>query len=440
MNLNPNKQPDEYDDGSQGSIEPSENSLTAQTRHNEDFRPHQNLKDSLPGSEAERGIPQDLSVRKISTMQKVGMLVVGIFGVGLVVAGVARYGQDWFKKEPKPEQFQTASEGGQKHDFGRSQREVLDEKANEMPEVVAASEPEEKKEPETMPQEETPENAPAPAVVEPPPDLRLTSPLTFDKDGGTADRLAAGGADGSAALTQASPYPTAFPDGDSSLGGAGGQSQQKGLAGRLNASVFTPGSAALRGNMDFLLGRTTGISCSLMTRIVTTYPGITKCQVMNDVYSANGKVLLVEKGSVIHGEQQSALTHGQARIFVAWTTIETPNGVSVSIDSLGADPLGGSGHPARINSHFWQRIGGAVMISMVDDTINAYGRRSSNKGSSNNVSFESTTEAAQDIATEVLKNSINIPPTGYVNQGERIMVYVARDVDFSNVYELVHTD
>ena len=157
MNLNPNKQPDEYDDGSQGSIEPSENSLTAQTRHNEDFRPHQNLKDSLPGSEAERGIPQDLSVRKISTMQKVGMLVVGIFGVGLVVAGVARYGQDWFKKEPKPEQFQTASEGGQKHDFGRSQREVLDEKANEMPEVVAASEPEEKKEPETMPQEETPE-------------------------------------------------------------------------------------------------------------------------------------------------------------------------------------------------------------------------------------------------------------------------------------------
>ena len=177
-----------------------------------------------------------------------------------------------------------------------------------------------------------------------------------------------------------------------------------------------------------------------MTRIVTTYPGITKCQVMNDVYSANGKVLLVEKGSVIHGEQQSALTHGQARIFVAWTTIETPNGVSVSIDSLGADPLGGSGHPARINSHFWRRIGGAVMISMVDDTINAYGRRSSNKGSSNNVSFESTTEAAQDIATEVLKNSINIPPTGYVNQGERIMVYVARDVDFSNVYELVHTD
>ena len=41
------------------------------------------------------------------------------------------------------------------------------------------------------------------------------------------------------------------------------------------------------------------------------------------------------------------------------------------------------------------------------------------------------------MATEALKNSINIPPTGYVNQGTEIMVFVARDVDFSGVYENV---
>ena len=77
------------------------------------------------------------------------------------------------------------------------------------------------------------------------------------------------------------------------------------------------------------------------------------------------------------------------------------------------------------------------MISMMSDSINIYGRRSNN---SSNVSFESTTESAQDIATEVLKNTINIPPTGYVNQGERIMVYLVRDVDFSDVYELVNVN
>ena len=41
------------------------------------------------------------------------------------------------------------------------------------------------------------------------------------------------------------------------------------------------------------------------------------------------------------------------------------------------------------------------------------------------------------MATEALKNSINIPPTGYVNQGTEIMVFVARDVDFSGLYENV---
>ena len=41
------------------------------------------------------------------------------------------------------------------------------------------------------------------------------------------------------------------------------------------------------------------------------------------------------------------------------------------------------------------------------------------------------------MATEALKNSINIPPTGYINQGSRINIIVARDVDFGSVYERV---
>ena len=45
---------------------------------------------------------------------------------------------------------------------------------------------------------------------------------------------------------------------------------------------------------------------------------------------------------------------------------------------------------------------------------------------------------AADRETEALKNSINIPPTGYVNQGSFINIIVARDVDFGGVYERVN--
>lgn len=78
------------------------------------------------------------------------------------------------------------------------------------------------------------------------------------------------------------------------------------------------------------------------------------------------------------------------------------------------------------------------MISMIGDIGGAFSNRQNRtSGNNNQISYENTSDAAQEMATEALKNSINIPPTGYVNQGTEIMVFVARDVDFSGVYENV---
>ena len=59
-----------------------------------------------------------------------------------------------------------------------------------------------------------------------------------------------------------------------------------------------------------------------------------------------------------------------------------------------------------------------------------------NSGQSNTLLLPSTTANTSKLAEKVLDSTINIPPLIYQNQGGIVGIYVARDVDFSSVYEL----
>jgi len=204
--------------------------------------------------------------------------------------------------------------------------------------------------------------------------------------------------------------------------------------------LLSPTQTAMRrasqlGNRNFLLAKGAFIDCALQTRLDSTVPGMTACVVTRNIYSDNGKVLLIERGSTMTGEYQSNMRQGMARIFVLWSRIKTPSGIVVDLDSPGADPLGGAGLPGYVDTHFWQRFGGALMLSLVDDVARGLTNQV-NSGGNNQFNLNSTGDATQDMAAEALKNTINIPPTLYKNQGEQIGIYVARDLDFSSIYDV----
>lgn len=214
------------------------------------------------------------------------------------------------------------------------------------------------------------------------------------------------------------------------LGGASG-----GMAEMLSATRTPTRKAGMLGNRNFILAKGSFIDCALQTRLDSTVPGMTACVITRDVFSDNGKVLLVERGSTVSGEYKANMRQGMARIFVLWSRIKTPNGVVINLDSPGTDQLGGAGVPGYIDNHFWQRFGGALMLSLVDDVARGL---TSNTGSGGNsqFNFNSTGDATQNMAAEALKNTINIPPTLYKNQGEQVGIYIARDLDFSSVYDV----
>jgi type IV secretion system protein VirB10 len=181
-----------------------------------------------------------------------------------------------------------------------------------------------------------------------------------------------------------------------------------------------------------LLPKGAFIDCTLETAIDSTLPGMTTCIMAADTFGVDGKVVLMERGTKLVGETRGQVQQGSARVFVIWTEARTPAGVIVPLDSQGADELGRSGLPGEVNRHFWQRFGAAMLVSVIDGAVQAAVQ--SSRGSSGTVVVNPS--ASQDVLTEILKNTVGIPPTVIKRNGDRIQVLVARDLDFRSVYEL----
>jgi type IV secretion system protein VirB10 len=180
-----------------------------------------------------------------------------------------------------------------------------------------------------------------------------------------------------------------------------------------------------------LLPKGAFIDCTLETAIDSTLPGMTTCVTATDTFGADGTVVLLPRGTKLVGETQGQVQQGSSRVFVVWTEARTPSGVVIPLDSPGTDALGRSGLAGKVNRHFWQRFGAAILISVINGGVE-YAVQSQNRGGA--VIYDPG--ATQEVMTEALKGTVNIPPTVTVANGSRIQVLVARDVDFRSVYAL----
>jgi type IV secretion system protein VirB10 len=104
----------------------------------------------------------------------------------------------------------------------------------------------------------------------------------------------------------------------------------------------------------------------------------------------------------------------------------------VELDSPGTDELGRAGVTGTVNTHFWARFGAALLVSVIDGVIQGAATRQESSGSTLIIN----PQGGQQVTDDILRNTINIPPTITINQGSRVQVIVARDVDFRSVYEL----
>lgn len=108
----------------------------------------------------------------------------------------------------------------------------------------------------------------------------------------------------------------------------------------------------------------------------------------------------------------------------------------VTLASPATDALGRAGVAGHLDTHWWERFGSALLLSIVGDATSYANSRLQNS----DVDAQNTASAGQQAAAIAVEQSINIPPTLTMHQGGVLSIFVARDLDFSDVYHLRVTE
>jgi type IV secretory pathway VirB10-like protein len=209
--------------------------------------------------------------------------------------------------------------------------------------------------------------------------------------------------------------------------GEGKMSSDEQFAQRLGVGDSeTPTRARRMTNLGYTIVQGAVIPAVLETAVNSDLPGYVRAIVSRDVRSFDGKNVLVPRGSRLVGQYRSGVALGQSRAFVIWTRLIRPDGVGVELAAPGTDALGRGGLEGRVDRHFLQRFGGAILLSLI-----TAGAQIAANDSDTQVIIASTQGAASETAAVALQKDLDISPTVKVPQGAPIRIFVTRDLDFS---------
>lgn len=169
----------------------------------------------------------------------------------------------------------------------------------------------------------------------------------------------------------------------------------------------------------------------------TDLPGEVTAFTTEDVYdSLTSRHLLVPKGSMLSGKYSNTVRTGQQRVLFAFTRITLPNGASVDLPGFGgADRGGAAGIDGDVNNHFFKQFASSMLVALL-----AYGVERDRTsptivaGSNQGGAASAAGQVLVDVSRSILERNKAIEPTITVAKGTRVLVEVARDIEFAGAY------
>lgn len=390
-------------------------------------------------NEDESGV-RDPGARRSQLLGGAALLIFGAIAMYWVFTADSGPQRDML--DPADEEFRTTT--FRPPSFIREDDEPVEEPDDEIIQLPAPPPPPppvETAEPDTTqfdvppppPVVEQAETTPPPAIVEAEepveefPARYASSMVVFDNSGGGAGGSLEGGAEG---------------------GGEGplvaGEDRNSQFLAAASSIANRTAVAEQLPRIDALVPEGTLIPGILETAVVSDLPGQMRAIVSQDVYSFDGRRVLIPTGTRLIGEYQSDIQTGQTRIFVVWTRMIRNDGVSVRLNSTGADSLGRSGMTGHVDNKFRERFSSAILLSIVGagasyltgfGSDQAFGSNNDDAQRAEDLARETVAQTFSQMANQTLSQNLRIPPSISVSQGERIFVYVRQDLDFSALYD-----
>ena len=228
--------------------------------------------------------------------------------------------------------------------------------------------------------------------------------------------------------------------GGARLEGANAASNQIEAADR---DLMTSPHKLLPASSDLSLHPGTIISASLITAINSDNPGPVIAQVTERVYdSATGQILAIPQGARLIGNYKSSRQYGERRIAITWSRLVMPDGAQIVLNEAALDPTGAAGVPGRVDDHWDEAFGAAILGTLINMgaaatedrdrvglTYNGLGAISGDDPVED-AARRGLTRTSSALSGRIIDRGLSVAPTIRVKAGARISVIVTRELNF----------
>jgi type IV secretion system protein TrbI len=163
-------------------------------------------------------------------------------------------------------------------------------------------------------------------------------------------------------------------------------------------------------------------------RLVGEFAGPVKAEIASDIFSRDGKHLLIPRGTVALGDAKRVGTANQRRMDVSFHRMILPDGRGVTLEKMIAlDQAGETALSGKVNRHLISTFGTAALLGGLAG-FSQIGAGSAYTGNGVDAYRYGVASSMGQQGQTVLQQGLNRPPDITVPEGKFLMIYLSDDL------------